>query len=60
MLFLLGEHFDKIFMRSGCSGRKGFYSKEQKMEKLDQAFTNEKRARRKKEKKGIKGNCTLS
>lgn len=38
-------------MRSGCSGRKGFYSKEQKMEKLDQAFTNEKRARRKKGKK---------
>lgn len=38
-------------MRSGCSGRKGFYSKKQKMEKLDQAFTNEKRARRKKGKK---------
>lgn len=51
MFFLLGGQFDKIFMRSGCSGRKGFDSNGCKMEKLKQASTEEERARRKKENK---------
>ena len=49
MFFLLGRHLDKIFMRSGCSSRKGFDSKRCKMEKLKQASTEEQRTRRKKE-----------
>lgn len=56
-LFLLGEHFDKIFMRSGCSSRKGFDSKGWKMKKLKQLFIEEKSEEKERlKRKGKKGN----